>query len=141
MNEAVSDTLAERIAKTTNEKEYTKSNVSLDNGRYIIVPVRKNIEYQYDIVRDNDNLEQKIVTKKLTELNFYEGTYRLSDLIYKPLSWAQNPYNKYEITTTISSNSSSTTEKNLTYFIINVSGDDYELKLTAKMEESLLGMS
>jgi hypothetical protein len=78
---------AEEIAKKTKAENYypSGSKIMLNEGRYICIPVRKNIRYK----TGNDT-----IIKKAEDFHPY-GTLNKTD--FQSLSWSDNPYNVYHI--------------------------------------------
>jgi hypothetical protein len=128
-NQITNDSLAEAIAKNTGSDNYYSSgdNISLEDGRYIIVPVRKNIKYSYKTDENSD--QEVIVIKEFQKFRPYvikNGEFKRTG------SWADNPYNIYKVT------NSENTANNKRYYEITINSLD---KFTLKFETENINSS
>ena len=100
------------IVQKTDECEYYSSgrdlSITLNEGRYICIPVRKNINYS------KEGLEHPIVKKA----NDFIPYGQISIHEYRLLSWAENPYNRYDISET--KNGKTNTLTGVNYIILNL---------------------
>ncbi|MDR3217495.1 MAG: zinc-dependent metalloprotease, partial [Dysgonamonadaceae bacterium] len=101
-NENVDNKTAEEIVKTTAAEDYFSPNakITLDEGRYICIPVLKNIKYKYNIL-DRETLKPvyHFVTKKNS--SFIPFGKIANESFFRRLSWSENPFNRYDISHTI----------------------------------------
>jgi hypothetical protein len=106
-NETPSDAMAENIFRQTNEKDYYSSSsyntVSTDEGRYICIPVRKNIKYT---VYNGKTDKTELAVKKSSE--FVPFGMKSGEATYKRLSWSENPVNRYDITHSVNGKTQNT---------------------------------
>ena len=113
---------AENIVNETQENEYIQYGTTLtrDEGTYILIPIRKNIQYTYN---------SELITKRLKDFNPCRMTS--GEVSFKPLTWPDNPYNIYEI----ENNKTSTPDAR--YMIIEVNAqDEYVIRANMKIGES-----
>jgi hypothetical protein len=107
---------AENIVKTTAVEEYYTrlANIILEEGKYICIPVRKNIQYTCYNMDEN---KYDTIVKKRDEFIPYISTDEGS--VFKPLSWSENPYNRYTISRTVNGNTLPLAE-DVNYIIMDI---------------------
>ena len=101
-----------------NENEYhsTRSKIVIDEGKYICIPVQKNVTYLQN---------GKTITKNLKELILYSMKgYKDNVLVCDELNWEQNPFNRYDITI----NGTTMSDKNYILFNVN-NGDSCKIEI------------
>jgi hypothetical protein len=137
-DETPSPEMAEKIAKDTKEDNYYSSSSSninyLDEGRYICVPVRKNVRYT---VYNSETKKNDPVIKKRNEFTPY-GIHSATETVYRLLSWQDNPINRYTITHTVKGK---TSEKNegLRYTVLDLNGGESDSLFVEIYRDSELG--
>jgi hypothetical protein len=125
INEAITDTEAENIIKETLvENYYLYDDVAnLDEGKYVIIPVRKKIRYIYrNCATQQSGIDT--ITKNMNEFIPYLttdcNTYTLIE------KWSENPYNKYTIEKTV--NNVTDKSENINYLIVDLIEGEYNFK-------------
>jgi len=79
----------EIVNEKMSENKYHLSNskIVLDEGKYVCIPVRKNVQYMQN---------EEMITTPLESLTLYSGHYENYLPSHKELSWENNPFNRYD---------------------------------------------
>jgi hypothetical protein len=116
----VTDEIAEKTVKEARNYYSSNSTITLDEGRYLCIPVRKNIRYSYSYYDST-----AYITDTITKVTSQYVPYgmRNGETNYSLLSWKENPYNRYNIEQTINGTTKTTTlSENCNYVVLNLTG-------------------
>jgi hypothetical protein len=127
--EAVTPDDVERAVRETPKEKYHQNTVTLDEGRYLCIPVRKRIKYLYRNCW-NEEIGKDTISKDPGDFTPYVSS-NCTD--WAPLTqWSDNPYNRYSIYRTINGNSD--TLHNAGYTILDLSEGTHAMSVRRYQE-------
>jgi hypothetical protein len=130
----VTDEIAEKTVKETQNYYSSNRTITLDEGRYLCIPVRKSIRYSY-----YDGTADRMDTLTKAPSQYVPYGLKSGETNYRLLSWKENPYNRYSIEQTISGTTKTTTKfEDRNYVVLNLTGITSDSLSVTMYEEKVI---